>query len=840
MAQAIYIVEDESIVALDIEARLRRMGFEVAGQSRAAESAVDEIGRLRPDLVLMDVQLRGQMDGIQAAAIVREQFDVPVVFLTAYSDSASLERATKTNAYGYLLKPFQERELLIAIQMATSKHATERQLRHTRAVMDTTLNALSEGVLSTGPDSNVRFINRAAEIMIGVGAAAVLDRPIASVLRTEPAIADFVVSDEQLIWARLITAEGKRLPVEIHRRALGEGHEHAVSAVPSGDVFVIRDVSQLREYQRNLLIAKDAAEAAARAKTEFLANMSHELRTPLTSVVGMAALVQEQVTDPELREMMRILKTSADSLLVLVNNVLDFAKIDSDRNTVRNELFDLVRTVEETVQTHAAAASAKRLNLLMCADPSIPLELYGDAGRLSQIVNNLVSNAIKFTDAGSILVDVWYERNAEEEATPSGVNPHRTVRVGLAVQDTGCGIPADQRGRVFEAFTQVNSSARRSAGGTGLGLSIVKRLVTALKGGIELQSEPGNGSRFTVSVPLVPATTQAPPAEAPSYGSLRRCVVTDEFLAAVVRRLLPSVTTVLADNTDSETDLVIEAVGGKLHVTAPVTRAASGAPAAVELALPVARSAFYSALDGLFRDTATVPVEYANQEESAVASGFDVLGTVLLVDDNSINRRVSSALVQQCGFTVHECSSAAEALQRCVDQSFDILLLDIQMPTMDGFELAAALRDAGTYAHMMNASVVALTAHTDDATRARAVSASFDGFVGKPFSVAQLEIQLHIALDHAKQRLGRGSVIDDTPRIPGSLLARIPLYAHGGRLDHLADLSRELQHRFRDGLLKEHMFRLTLAARRRDMDACKKIAATIAATEGVTDAILDS
>lgn len=505
MSTNVFIVEDENIVALDLEHRLLSMGFSVVGQAGTGEQAIDLIADLRPNVVLMDIQLRGELDGIHTAERVQKELDVPVIFLTAYSDNDSLKRVKESQAYGYLLKPFQEREVAIAIELALYKHRAERELRQSRALLDATINNIDEGVITAAADRRVILMNEAASRLTGWPLEEALGRPIDDIVRTEP-----IDGPESAAgWMSLVDRAGARRAVSMNRTPL----EHGGFAAGS-EVLVIRDVSADLEHNRRLLEAKAAAESAARAKTDFLARVTHELRTPLNSILGMTGLVRDEIAGAELADHLAILESSAGSLSDLIGDILDFNRLDGDREVLREDLFDPVDMVERTVRSHAVEAQDGGLRLIAVIDPRASRQVYGDESRTAQVLRNLISNAIKFTDHGYVAVTL---------------SPAADGGIELSIEDTGRGIPPERVDRIFEPFTQVDELATRDAGGVGLGLSIVRRLTQRMGGTVTVDSTPGRGSVFRVVLPFNVATPEpAEPARAPVEHSAG--LVTDDPL----------------------------------------------------------------------------------------------------------------------------------------------------------------------------------------------------------------------------------------------------------------------------------------------------------------------
>ncbi len=386
---------------------------------------------------------------------------------------------------------------------------------------------------------------------------------------------------------------------------------------------------ELVQAKSDLELALRAAEAASRAKSEFLANMSHEIRTPLNAVLGMAELLQATPMTPAQREFTDTIRTSSDALLGIINEILDFSRLEHGQMELEQAPFDLRRTMREAVEIAAPPQTRHGLALRQDVSSELPELVSGDALRVRQILVNLVSNAVKFTERGEVVV---------------AASPSRSGGVRLSVRDTGIGIPRERQDRLFQAFSQVDASTTRRYGGTGLGLAITHRLVGLLGGSIRLSSDVGVGSEFVVELPLPPASSVARPAPRP---------------------------------------------------------AASGSPKA-EPNTPV--------LDASF--SAAFPLR------------------ILLVEDNAVNQRVASLLLRKLGYEPVFSNNGAEALEALAKQSFDVVLLDVQMPVMDGLECARRLR--ADYADTVRPWIVAMTANALEGDREICLSAGMDDYTSKP------------------------------------------------------------------------------------------------------------
>jgi signal transduction histidine kinase/CheY-like chemotaxis protein len=411
------------------------------------------------------------------------------------------------------------------------------------------------------------------------------------------------------------------------------------AAISLSNALLYRDLQQENqerlEAERELREAKGRAEAANRAKSAFLAMMSHELRTPLNPIIGFTSLMLNEVTDDEHVDYLQTISESAEHLLELLSDILEYSKLEASTTGLSARKFSMGKLIGECIAQVAQRAEQAHLTLEVIADDAVLARRFiGDTKRIRQMVLNLLDNAVKYTKVGGITLDVSVvERDAE------------TTEVSIVVEDTGIGIAEDHHSSIFEPFFQCDSSSTRRYGGAGLGLAITKQLALLLSGDVSVTSIPGKGSCFRLTVPL--------------------------------RRVDP--------------------------------------------------------LDG--RDEVTPP-------ELAAADGRRV--TVLVVEDNDLNARVMTSLIKKLGHAVLRVSSGAEALRTFPTQSFDLVLLDLQMPGMDGYQTAAAIRKGR---ENVDVPIVAVTAHASADAKAKCLASGMNDFLTKPVSLSQMTATLGQWLD---------------------------------------------------------------------------------------------
>ncbi|MGO9449591.1 MAG: response regulator [Candidatus Binataceae bacterium] len=520
-------------------------------------------------------------------------------------------------------------------------------------------------------------------------------------------------------------------------------------------------IAQLRETQRELVISREAALSASRARSEFLSSMSHEIRTPMNSVLGRAELLADTELNPEQRLHLDLIQANGAMLLELINSILDLARMESGRmNLVAGE-FDVREMLELLLDTLAVAAFEKRLELVGRVSPEVTRRVVGDSFRLRQIFTNLIGNAIKFTERGQVVVRV--------AADAPG-------KLSFAVADSGIGISSDKMKMIFEPFTQADSSSARSYRGSGLGLAIVARLVGLMGGELSADSEPGRGSTFTFTVPIDPALSSDQPM--PRFdalaGTMALIVDDNEEVRGALRDMLAPLG-VLADECASAHDamrlLEQEAPTGTRHRVVLLDSSLPDASLPELIENFAAASVEPSRIIMMLRSTdltlaladlrtaglnsyVTKPVRLADLTAACLAIAAPngrvlppapaMVGApketesmpparLLTADDVASNRALIHRMLRQMPFQIDDAVDGQDAVSRVMTASYDLVLMDMQMPVLDGYDAAAAIRKWERETHHPRVPIIALTASALEEDVKRAVDAGCDVHLAKPF-----------------------------------------------------------------------------------------------------------
>ena len=581
------------------------------------------------DLILLDIQMPG-MDGYETARhfkMATNTRDIPIIFITAVFKSEEFaRRGYQVGAVDYFTKPIDDNLLLNRILLYLKLFDRERKLRQTMEELqkkDQTLkninkelelqvrertvelNRANDAIISADEKGNVIFWNRGAELIFQYSEAEMLGKPLTRFLPEKHkkahslAIKQVITTGKLKLAGQVVELSGLRkngseFPIEISLS----------SWVASGGRFfsaVIRDISERKQAEKYLQIAKEKAELANHAKSAFLATMSHEIRTPMNAILGMAELLQETQLTTTQKWYIKTLNQSGESLMTLINDILDLSKIESGQLTMEKTAFNLRQSIDEVMELFTFTAFDTGIKLSHQIGEDVPRWMQGDQARLRQVLLNLIGNAVKFTQEGQVAIHV--EAKTDDQ-------------VSFKISDTGPGIPKAKQEEIFQPFIQADASTTRKHGGTGLGLAICNKLIKLMGGRIELASEPGRGSTFTFTVPLQKVNISEVPKE----------------------------------KTDSSS---------------------------TKLGATISKNSI----------------------------------NILLAEDVEENQMVIEGFLRQSQFKLEIAENGAEAVEKFKNGSFDLVLMDIQMPVMDGYEATKTIRALETETGANPTPIVALTAH---------------------------------------------------------------------------------------------------------------------------------
>jgi two-component system sensor histidine kinase/response regulator len=655
-----------------------------------------------------------------------------------------------------------------SIRDITLRKDRERQMK----LQATALDAAANGIVITNAAGEIEWVNPAFTRLTSYQPQEVVGRHT-RILKSGKQESSFY----RELWNTI--RSGKVWQGElINRRKDGSIYSQEMTITPLRDaqgtishyIAINQDITERKEWESELRLAKEAAEAASRAKSEFLANMSHEIRTPMNGIIGMTELALDTTLTSEQRDYLTMVKTSADSLLTLINDVLDFSKIEAGKFSLDSTEFNLQDVLTSTLRLLSIRASDKGLEIAWTAKPGVPERVIGDEGRVRQVIVNLVGNAIKFTSAGEVVVSVEVQSASE-----------RDVVMHFAVQDTGIGIAPEKQKVIFEAFMQADNSMTRKYGGTGLGLTISSRLVQMMGGNIWIESAPGQGStfHFTARLGLPQDAAEIPQQQAVvTLHGLPVLVIDDnstnrKILEAMLKQwsMLPDLASsgaeglsaleraaaagepyplVLLDAQMPEMDGFALAsqvrqnprlAGATIMMLTSAGQRGEAARCrelgiAVYLIKPIRKSELLEAM------LAALGKSPAANSSATLITRHTLLADrrklqILLAEDNFVNQRLAVRLLERRGHNVTVAADGGEALALLKHSKFDLVLMDVQMPVMDGFEATAAIRlqEASSGSRL---PIIAMTAHAVQGDHERCLAAGMDAYIAKPIDGDEL------------------------------------------------------------------------------------------------------
>jgi two-component system sensor histidine kinase/response regulator len=659
----------------------------------------------------------------------------------------------------------------------SARKRAEKELAESRERLNTILNGSIDGVVvyeairdRAGEVVDFRFemVNPAAERLMGMTASELLGRTL---------LAKFPNTVQDGLFEKFthVIERNEALDFEYQSSRHFPPRWYRLAGVKLGDGVVLSyaEITARKQYEQALHDAKERAESADSAKSNFLANMSHEIRTPMNGVIGMTGLLLDTNLDSEQHALAETIRSSGESLLGLINDILDFSKIEAGKLSFEELDFDLRKVVEDTVELLAAQAQAKGLELIAGVDPSVVTKLRGDPGRVQQVLTNLIGNAIKFTPAGEVSIRAVTELETEDD-----------VLLRFEIKDTGVGISREAKARLFHPFVQADGSTARMFGGTGLGLAICKRLAESMHGDIGAESYPGKGSKFWVTMRFKrQADAKAKWADVPEFIDTRVLVVDDnkttrqflhdQILAWRMRagsaesgeEALAILRQAVIDKVPYQVailDMIMPEIDGmalarKIHAdpqlasTRIILLTPFGKPLpAEEMKLadisaaclkPVRQSTLFDAL-------ALVLTQPENLAATASAGSLTRVTAplpkrrerVLLAEDNLVNQRVALGNLEKLGYRADVVNNGIAVLEAVERQKYDVILMDCQMPDLDGYQATKEIRKREK--NSRHTWIIAMTANVMVGDREKCLAAGMDDYVSKPLRREELRAAL--------------------------------------------------------------------------------------------------
>jgi two-component system sensor histidine kinase/response regulator len=754
-------------------ARSEVLGHELDGLIGGARAA--EAARLTSDI--MD---RGQeFAGRETIRFRRDGAPVPV----SISATPILSRGSFRGSVAVY------RDISDRRRMERERARQEKALEALRGRNDTIVASLAEGIILEDDKGIVTFVNPTLERLIGYGAAELVGQHWKKIVPSDEVGVLRAKTRQRAIRTleryetHFRSKSGELVPVLISAQALFEKGRFR------GVLSAVTDISERKRIERELDVSREEAQAANRSKSEFLANMSHEIRTPINGVLGMIELALDTTLTSEQRDFLTAARASTESLLTVINDILDFSKIEARMIEFEFLPFALRDAFTDSVATLALAAQRKGLELLCRVAPDVPDAVVGDLGRIRQVILNLVNNAVKFTERGEIVVEAEAESRSESGFV-----------LRIRVIDTGIGIPRAKQAAVFKAFVQADGSITRRHGGTGLGLSISARLVELMGGRIWVDSTVGRGSTFGFTVPLKiePLRAARPePVEPAVLAGLPVLIVDDNATnRSILREMLRSWGMTSQEAEDGRAALAALSASARAKRPFKMILADVHLPEmnGFALAARIRADARWADVPILMLTSADRRGDHDRSRELGLAAYlpkpvkqsdlFDAimlaLGMrsldrddrplitlasvrggqpryrILLAEDNPINLKVATRLLEKRGHTVVTASDGAKTLAAIKRHRFDVVLMDVQMPRMSGFEVTAAVRasEKRTNTHL---PIIAMTAHALKGDREKCLEAGMDDYVSKPLKPEDM----FAAIDRATGTAGRPAIQED-------------------------------------------------------------------------------
>ncbi len=768
----ILYVEDEETIRSKLGHMLTRQCREVL-LAENGETGLDIFKTNKPDIVITDIDMP-VMDGLELVSNIRKlNSNTPILVTTAFTETSKLIKLIQLKIDFYIQKPVKSDELFSALQKSASYLIQEEQVRKlSQAVEQSPVS-----VVITDTNGKIEYVNPKFTQATGYEYNEVFGknpRILKSGKQSKVFYKEF--------WETI--KSGKEWKGEFHnKKKNGELFWEFATISPLIDdngsvthfIALKEDITVRKEMEDNLKKAKEEAEAANKAKSSFLAAMSHEIRTPMNGIIGPTELVLRTELNDSQREYIEMTKVSANTLLTIINDILDFSKIEAGKMELEEAEFDLIYTLEDVCDAFAVTAGKKEIDLYSHIKPSTPVMVIGDQVRLRQILTNLIGNAIKFTNSGEIVVSM---ENAEQPDNQLADNGSCFLR--FSVSDTGAGIAEDKLGKIFESFSQADSTITRKFGGTGLGLTISKQLTHLMNGRMWVESEEGLGStfHFTAQMGLTTKNNEHPLFIKGSELSDSNVLIVDSKSTSmsVLSDMMAGWGLCYSQARDGKeglrkmieanrrgnafTDILISSRLSDMDGFDFISKVRAnpqlaGSKLVVLLSSKEGQELLRSQQNFKDRYEAehlTKPFKRAKVlsiiageklGEMFAGNGMDdeagkYLHTplrILLAEDNPVNQAVAVGMLEGLGHRMTTVENGREAVERIKSEAFDLVFMDIEMPEMNGIESTQQIRKSEEFKEL---PIVAMTAHAMSSDRERCLEAGMNDFISKPFKINEL------------------------------------------------------------------------------------------------------
>ena len=625
------LIVDDTLPNLKLLAQmLTEQGYQVRAALNGPR-ALAAVQSAPPDLILLDVMMP-EMDGYELCRRLKgdeHSRDIPVLFISALSETEDKVRGFAVGGLDYITKPFRLEEVLARVETHLKLRHLQREIRAQEEIARVLLNASHDAAYLIKTDGTILTLNKPGSDELGQPISEMLGKCIWDFLPTE-------IAQQRKVRIEQVFCTGE--PVFFEDKCADRCLDNAIYPLFDGMgnleriAIYTHNITERKCMEDALLMAKEAAETATKAKSEFLANMSHEIRTPMNAIIGMTGLLSDENVTPEQRDCVETIRKSGEALLSIINDILDLSKIEAKMMELEYQPFELGKCIEESLDLVAVDGSKKGLHMAYAFEDDTPMVILGDPTRLRQILVNMLSNATKFTEKGEVIISVS-NRKLEDGK----------YEIHFAVKDTGIGIPEEKMSRLFQSFSQVDASTTRKYGGTGLGLTISKRLVEMMGGRIWVESQMGKGSTFHFTIHAEPAS------------SVPACTIE------------PACQLNLDHHREKDPDL-----------------------------------------------------------------------RILLAEDNVINQKVTLRMLNKLGYQGDVAANGLEVLQALERQTYDVVLMDVQMPEMDGLEATKVIRQRWPE----GPKIIAMTASALKGDREICLSAGMDSYISKPTKIEGLRAAL--------------------------------------------------------------------------------------------------